>query len=72
MAKFGKAWLLLTTIFLLTCYGVIWVADGFGLHAMADVFMGSGILGYVSMMLGLSPGIAALVLAAWLRRRPLK
>ena len=71
IAKFGKAWLLLTTIFFVTCYGVIWVADDFGFHAMVDIFLGAGILGHVSMLLGLSPGVAALVLAAWLRRHSL-
>lgn len=71
LKKFGTAWLLLTTIFFLTCYGIIWVADNFGFHAMADIFLGSGILGHVSMLLGLSPGVAALALAAWLRRHPL-
>ncbi len=71
IAKFGKAWLLLMTIFFVTCYGVIWVADAFGFHAMTDIFLGGGILGYASMLLGLSPGAAALALAAWLRRHSL-
>lgn len=71
LAKFGKAWLLLTAIFFLTCYGVIWVADEFGFRAMADIFLGGGFFGHVGMLLGLSPGVAALILARWLRRHPL-
>ena len=61
----------MATIFFLACYGIIWVADEFGVHAMADVFIGSGILGHASLLIGLSPGVMALVLAAWLRRHPL-
>jgi hypothetical protein len=62
ISKFGTTWLLLTTIFFLTCYAVIWVADDFAFEAMKDSFFGDDILGYVSMMLCLCPGVAALAL----------
>jgi hypothetical protein len=71
MKKFSIAWLVMATLFFLTCYGLIWVADDFGFHAIADIFLGDGYLGYLSMIFYLAPGIVALVLAAWLTRRPL-
>lgn len=71
MRKFGTAWLVMATLFFLTCYGLIWVADDFGFHVMRDIFLGDDYLGYLSMMFYLTPGVIALVLAAWLERHPM-
>ena len=71
MRKFGIAWLVMATLFFLTCYGLIWVADDFGFHAMSDIFFGNGYLGYLSMIGYAAPGFVALVLAAWLKRHPM-
>ncbi len=71
MKKFGIAWLVMATLFFLTCYGLIWVADDFGFHAMSDIFLGGGYFGYLSMMGYLAPGFVALALAAWLKRHPI-
>ena len=71
LSKFGAAWLLLVTIIFVACYAVIWVADDFGFGIMRDSFLGDEILGYFSMMLCLGPGVAALAVAAWLRRHPM-
>ncbi len=71
MRKFGIAWLVMATLFFLTCYGLVWVADDFGFHAISEVFLGGGYLGYPSVIGYLVPGFVALALAAWLKRHPM-